>query len=77
MKYVVYGKKLCPYCTKAVNLLERKDVNHNYIDIEEDKGMYDYLVNGLGVRTLPQVFVENGGDFEHIGGYEELSSYMG
>ena len=34
MKYEVYGNLGCGYCDLALDLLEEKDLDHEYIDLQ-------------------------------------------
>lgn len=65
MMFWVYGKDNCPYCKRAVELLEGCGQQVSYIDI---KGM----ANTAQWSTVPQVFNET----RHIGGYEDLQEYV-
>lgn len=69
--WVIYGAPWCKYCVKAKELLESKNIPHNYVDIT-DYGAINVqkqlseLTNDM--QTIPIIF--NGNNF--IGGYSEL-----
>ena len=61
MTYEIYGSDSCAYCTQAINLLEAKGLEYNYIDFRELSGnMQTELMNIAGhqFRTVPQIFIE-------------------
>jgi glutaredoxin 3 len=65
----VYIKPWCPYCARALLLLERKGVNPEIIDVEADPDQFTRMIERSGGRrTVPQIFV---GD-HHVGGSDEL-----
>ena len=57
MEVVVYGKPDCPYCEKAKNILDSKNVEYSYIDITEDKNAHHFIKVEKGLKTVPQIFV--------------------
>ena len=60
---------MCPYCTKAKELLEQKNLSFNELYIGDDfKIMEEMLDRAGGKRTVPQIFIN---DF-HVGGYDDL-----
>lgn len=65
--YKVYGKEVCPNCDKAKALLEMKDLQYEYIDIEEDEEGYNML-KWYGFRSVPQIWKGE----EYVGGLECL-----
>jgi len=70
-KIEVYTKFLCPYCTRAKALLDRKGVNVEEIDVTMDRAGFDAMVERAGGRrTVPQIFI----DGQHIGGSDDLAA---
>ncbi len=70
-KIEVYTKFLCPYCSRAKALLERKGVKVEEIDVTMDRAGFDAMVERAGGRrTVPQIFI----DGRHIGGSDELAA---
>ena len=68
-KIEVYSTIFCPYCARAKGLLERKGVEFETIDLMEQPGRRDEMVQRAGGRTsVPQIFI----DGEHIGGSDDL-----
>ncbi|HWV38245.1 MAG TPA: glutaredoxin 3 [Vulgatibacter sp.] len=66
----VYTTDYCPYCVQAKNLLTRKGVPFEEIDVTgDDAARADLVKRSGGLRTVPQIFI---GD-HHVGGYDRLS----
>ena len=69
MKIDIYTGPMCPYCTKAKELLEQKNLSFNELYIGDDfKIKEEMLDRSGGKRTVPQIFIN---DF-HVGGYDDL-----
>ena len=65
----IYTKPYCPYCIRAVDLLEQKGVPFTEIVAAFDPEKRAEMVQRSGGRaTYPQIFV---GD-RHIGGCDEM-----
>ena len=65
----IYTRPLCPYCVRAVALLQKKGVAFDEIDAGFDAGKKREMIERAGgARTFPQIFV---GDV-HVGGCDEL-----
>ncbi|WVZ20659.1 hypothetical protein V8G54_007981 [Vigna mungo] len=72
-KIVIFSKTYCPYCKRAKALFkELKQVPHVVeLDEREDGSkIQDVLINIVGRRTVPQVFV-NG---QHLGGSDDTAA---
>ncbi|WP_411817420.1 glutaredoxin 3 [Hyphococcus sp. DH-69] len=68
---VVYTKPLCPYCTRALSLLEKKGAKVTDISAAYDKDKRaEMLSKSNGKTTYPQIFIGE----THVGGYDELSA---
>ena len=64
----IYTKAYCPYCWRAKDLLNRKKLDYNEIDVEYDSELWDEMVKRSGKTTVPQIFIED----NYIGGCDEL-----
>jgi len=65
----IYTTDYCPYCTRAKELLTRKGVPFNEIDVTGDDGARQRLVEiSDGRRTVPQIFINGKG----VGGFTDL-----
>ena len=68
---IVYTKPLCPYCFRALALLEKKGVKATEISAAYDRGKREeMLAKSNGKTTYPQIFI---GD-KHVGGYDDLAA---
>ena len=68
MKITVYTTHSCPYCQMAKDLLRKKGLDFEEVDVSEDTD-FDALLARTGWKTVPQIFF----DEKLIGGYRELS----
>lgn len=65
----IYTRSFCPFCTRAMKLLQSKGVNMTQIDAGMDVfKKKEMMQRSGGARTFPQIFV---GD-THIGGCDEM-----
>jgi glutaredoxin len=73
--YYVIGKNNCPWCEKAKADLEKENTAYVYKNLDklnENKRdqWKDFIVNELGMNTVPVVF-------KMIGGSNELKKELG
>ncbi|MEO0501421.1 MAG: glutaredoxin 3 [Pseudomonadota bacterium] len=67
----VYTKFLCPYCTRAKELLKSKRVSFNEIDISMGGEKREEMIARTGgASTVPQIFIGE----RHIGGSDDLAA---
>ena len=65
----IYTRQFCPYCSRALKLLNSKPVNLIHIDAGMDPVKKAEMVQrSNGARTFPQIFI---GD-QHIGGCDDM-----
>ncbi len=67
---VMYRTKECPYCIKAKNLFDDKNIEVKEIYVDGDQALRNKMQEISGRHTVPQIFI-NG---EHIGGCSDLYS---
>lgn len=65
---IVYMKPTCPYCKKAIALLESKGQKPTLIDITDNDELRAEMIEKSGRSTVPEIFI-NG---EFIGGCDDL-----
>ena len=66
---VIYTKPGCPYCIRAMSLLDRKGAAYTEIVASNDPAKKAEMVEKSGGRmTFPQVFI--GG--QHVGGSDDV-----
>ena len=70
---IMYTKNVCPYCTRAKQLLQSKGVEWTEINIETEPGRRDEMIERSGLMTVPQIFI---GDV-HVGGFDEMAALEG
>ena len=65
----IYLTRWCPFCTRAIMLLDHKGVEYNAIDVGNDPSLRPQMMERAnGGHTVPQIFI---GD-NHVGGCDEL-----
>jgi glutaredoxin 3 len=65
----IYTKPYCPYCVRALELLERKGVDFTEVEAAFDPAKRQEMVERSGGRmTFPQIFIGE----RHIGGCDEM-----
>ena len=64
----IYTKPYCPYCVRALDLLEKKGVAFTEIEAAFDPEKRQEMMQRSGRATFPQIFV---GD-RHIGGCDDM-----
>lgn len=70
-KVRVYTTNYCPYCTRAKELLSKKKVFFEEIDVTHNAEMRHKLVELTGGRTtVPQIFIEN----LAVGGFDDIAA---
>lgn len=68
-KVTIYTTMLCPYCHMAKNLLRKKGVGYDEIDVTGRRELRAEMVRLAGGRsTVPQIFI----DETHVGGCDDL-----
>ncbi len=75
--FIVHGTTTCPFCTRAVGLLESKNISYvfsllNGSQLVETKQRWGY-------KTVPMIVERDTHDKNYesfIGGYDDLCSYL-
>ena len=67
-KVVIYTKPFCPYCIRAISLLEKKGVEYTEIEASGDPAKRQEMVQRSGRYTYPQIFVGE----THVGGCDDM-----
>lgn len=66
---IVYTTTICPYCVRAKQLLLRKNIAYQEIDLsQEDAEVRTALMAKTKHRTVPQIFIND----QFIGGFDQL-----
>lgn len=69
-KIIIYGKRHCPYCSMAQDLLNAKGLEFEYIDADEESKKFLELAKTHNHRTVPMIFI----DGEFLGGFDTLNA---
>jgi len=70
VEVTIYTTRVCSYCVAAKQLLAKREVPYQEIDVTMDGAKRAWLVEATGRRTVPQIFI--GGS--PIGGYDDLAA---
>jgi glutaredoxin 3 len=70
--YDIYTRPNCIWCIRAKDLLSRKGIEFNDLDITNDDLRNDLKSKAPGIKTIPQIFI-NG---KRIGGYNDLVEHL-
>ncbi|MFT4058883.1 MAG: glutaredoxin 3 [Legionella sp.] len=68
LEIIIYSTGYCPYCTRAKDLLNRKNVSFTEIRVDQQPELREEMETKSGRLTVPQIFI-NG---HHIGGCDDL-----
>lgn len=66
----VYLTATCPYCIRAMHLLQRKDVAVNPIRVDLQPMLRQEMRQRSGRHTVPQVFIAG----QAYGGYDDIAA---
>jgi glutaredoxin 3 len=70
-KIEIYTKAFCPYCSRAMRLLDSKGVEVEEFDISLGGPKRTEMLDRAGGRsTVPQIFIND----RHIGGSDDLAA---
>jgi len=72
MRIVIYSKNNCPNCTTAKRLLDDKGIGYNEYSADGMTPEEIEVVCGLGVRQMPQIFIEG----QRVGGLAGLQQAL-
>ena len=70
MKFIrIYTTSQCPFCVNAKNLLRKKGIEFEEVNISENEAfMLNVLAKKSGFYTVPQIFA----DEKFIGGCDDI-----
>ena len=67
----MYTTAVCPYCTRAKQLLKHRGVEQiEEIRIDTDTAQRQQMMERTGRRTVPQIFI----GATHVGGFDDLAA---
>jgi glutaredoxin 3 len=71
-KTIVWSKNGCPFCDRAVQLLNAKGIDHEVRTIGEGWTKEQMLESVPSARTVPQIIIDDAS----IGGFTELHQLL-
>ena len=72
MKFTIYSKDGCPYCTKVEQVLQLADLKHVVYKLNTDFTREEFYAEFCQGSTFPQVIVDD----KHIGGCSDTVQYL-
>jgi glutaredoxin len=70
--FVIYGKDACPYCVKAMEFLDEKQLQYAYVSLDSEDKIAAFKEGNPNVKTVPYILK----DGYAIGGYSDLTYYV-
>ena len=67
-KVTIYSTRICPYCVRAKNFFDKKNINYTEIMIDQDPSLITEMVEKSGRQSVPQIFIDD----YHVGGFDDL-----
>jgi len=67
---VIYTQPWCPYCARALNLLQEKGARFREIDAPQGSEARQESIRRSGRSSVPQIFVGE----RHVGGSDDLAA---
>lgn len=64
----IYTTEICPYCVRAKQLLDRKNISYQEIRVDIEPALRDEMIRLSGRRTVPQIFINE----QSVGGCDDL-----
>ena len=72
MKFTIYSKDGCPYCTKVEQVLQLAELQHVVYKLNKDFSREEFYAEFGEGSTFPQVIVDD----KHIGGCTDTVQYL-
>ena len=77
MNYIVYVRDNCPFCVKAEELLNTKNLNYKIVNFSADQTqLLSEIKNAYSWTTVPMIFRREENEIEFIGGYTDLEKIL-
>ena len=67
-KVIIHSTRICPYCVRAKNFFDKKNINYTEIMIDQDPSLITEMVEKSGRQSVPQIFIDD----YHVGGFDDL-----
>jgi len=72
MKFTIYSKDGCPYCSKVEQVLQLAELQHVVYKLNRDFTREEFYAEFGDGSTFPQVIVDD----QHIGGCTDTVQYL-
>ena len=70
VKVTMYCTEVCPYCVRAVQLLNKRGVTEiEKIRIDLQPELMADMIKKTGRRTVPQIYIGE----HHVGGFDDMA----
>lgn len=69
VKVEVYSTAMCPYCSRARHLLEKKGVPFTEYRVDKNPDLRAEMEQRSHRSSVPQIFIGN----RHIGGFDDMA----
>tara|TARA_R100001510_G_C7492116_1_gene99452 strand:+ start:224 stop:466 length:243 start_codon:yes stop_codon:yes gene_type:complete len=77
MNYIVYVRGNCPFCVKAEELLNIKNLNYKIVNFSDDQTeLLSEIKDAYSWPTVPMIFRREKNEIEFIGGYTDLEKIL-
>ena len=77
MRYILFTKKECAFCTDSIELLSREQVPYKIVNFEsEQEEILSEIKKAYEWETVPMVFFRDGQDIKFIGGFTDLQRWI-
>lgn len=79
-RVILYGNNQCPYCVRAMNLMNEKGIPFEKIEVQfspmggllKDDNYKEMVEKSNGGHTVPQIFI----DGKHMGGSDDFVAWV-
>lgn len=69
VKVELYSTAMCPYCSRARHLLQKKGIEFIEYRVDKDYALRAEMEQRSHRTSVPQIFIDD----RHIGGFDDLA----
>ena len=78
MRYIIFCTPTCPFCIKAVDLFEERNLEYNKVSFNDDQlETLSQIKKAYDWKTVPMIFEREGNIIKFVGGYTDLVELLG
>ncbi len=74
--FVMFTTQVCPYCNRAKNYLNAKNLTYEEFDVSKAPEVQIEVVTMTGHRTVPAIWDVRGDEPNFVGGSDDLMEYL-